>query len=92
MIRAELKDKVAKELGITARKADRIILSVVGAIHKGIKRDGKVVIKHFGCFRMKDMKPFKYHKPGTGEYGMTEPHKKISFKAGKGLAELVNGL
>ncbi len=89
MIRAELKDKVAKELGITARKADRIILSMVGAIHKGIKRDGKVVIKHFGCFRMKEMKPFKYSTPSL-KHGSTGPYKKISFKAGKGLAELVN--
>lgn len=90
MIRNDLKRRVARQLGITDKKADQIILSMLGAIHKGIQEDGKVVIKHFGCFKAKDMPAFAYHNPHTGVSGTTDPYRKVLFKTGKGLAELVN--
>ena len=90
MKRYDLKIKLAKEMNVSYREADKIILSLMGAIHKGIKDDGKVIIMGFGCFRAKDMPAKKIHNPHTREYHIAPPIRKVSFKAGKELAELVN--
>ena len=91
MTRNELKIKLAGKLGIPQNQADKVILAFIGAIRKGVNRDGKAIIKHFGCFRAKDMPPFKYHNITTGEFGVSDPYRKLSFHAGKELTAMVNG-
>lgn len=67
MNRGELVEQLAKTEGVSKRKADSILSTVIETIQKGVKKDGEVRLVGFGTFRKAVRKARKGRNPKTGE-------------------------
>ena len=90
MIRTELAAKLSSELMISKQEADRYLLTLIGAITTGLKKDGKVVIQGFGSFRVNEYVARLGKKPVTGEPISIPARKKPVFHASKELNRMIN--
>ena len=61
------------------------------ALLKALDEDGRVVLKNWGIFEKKEVKPRKIMTPRMDKATFTEAKEKIRFKAGRGLQNAVNG-
>ncbi|RHG32257.1 HU family DNA-binding protein [Fusobacterium varium] len=60
------------------------------AILKALDEDGKVVLKNWGVFEKKEVKARKIVIPQMKETVITEAKKKIRFRTGTGLQDVIN--
>ena len=60
------------------------------AILKALEEDGKVVLKNWGRFEKKEVKSRKVVLPQMKETVITEAKKKIRFRTGTGLQDVIN--
>ena len=87
MNRAALNEAVAKELGDSKAGADRAVGAVLGAIMKGVKKNGEVSLVGFGTFKIKKRGARMGRNPKTGEQIKIKASKSVGFKAGRLLKE-----
>lgn len=84
MTKAELTEKVAKDVGITKTDAGKAIQSVLEGLTKGLKkRDSKVTLVGFGTFKKVYRKTRWGRNPQTGEKIKIKGRNAITFKASK---------
>ena len=58
---------------------------------KALEEDKKVVLKDWGMFEKREVKPRKILIPAWKEAGYTETKEVVKFKAGKKFLEIING-
>ena len=67
MNRGELVNFVAKKEGLSKRKADQVVGTLIEGIQSGVKKDGEVRLVGFGTFKKTTRKARKGRNPQTGE-------------------------
>jgi len=82
MQRKDIAVKIAKECGITDVLAKRIVNDVFKAIIDALITDGRLELRNFGVFSVKERKPRKARNPKTGQEVMLPLRKVIVFKPG----------
>lgn len=87
MNKAQLIEVIQKQLGSTATKkqAEEALAAVVGAIKKGVSKDGKVQIMGFGTFATKKRAARTGRNPKTGATIKIPASSTVSFKASSAL-------
>lgn len=86
MTKAELTEKVAKDVGMTKTDAGKAIQSVLEGLAQGLKkRDSKVTLVGFGTFKKVYRKTRWGRNPQTGEKIKIKGRNTITFKASKKL-------
>lgn len=90
MIRIELARKLADEIGISRRKADKIILMIFEEIISGLCKDGLVSIHNFGSFMIRERKAKIFISPIDKKKYKTPIRKSPRFTPSKKLLELIN--
>ena len=88
--RRKLVPVVAKALSVSKQEADRIFVAVLKAIKQGLQKDGRFILVGFGTFIVKDVPAYMGTHPITGERISIAASKKIKFRPGLGLKNLVN--
>jgi integration host factor subunit beta len=92
MIRSELVQKIADEnphLG--QREAERVVATILTAISERLADGGRVELRGFGAFSVKERDARIGRNPRTGE-SVAVPEKRVPFfKTGKELRERMNG-
>lgn len=89
MNKADLKNFVAEDAGITKKEAGIVIASVLEGIEKGLLEDRKVTLVGFGTFTTSVRKARKARNPKTGE-SINVPEKMVpKFKPSAALKESV---
>lgn len=84
MTKAELTEKVAKDVGISKGDATKAIQSVLEGITQGLKkRNSKVTLVGFGTFKKVYRKTRMGRNPQTGEKIKIKGKNAITFKASK---------
>lgn len=84
MTKAELTEKVAKDVGLTKTDAGKAIQSVLEGITKGLaKKNSKVTLVGFGTFKKVYRKTRMGRNPQTGEKIKIKGKNTITFKASK---------
>jgi DNA-binding protein HU-beta len=84
MTKAELAEKVAKDVGLTKTDAGKAIQSVLDGLAKALKRRGsKVTLVGFGTFRKVYRKTRWGRNPQNGEKIKIKGRNTITFKASK---------
>lgn len=82
MTKAELTEKVAKDVGISKGDAGKAIQSVLEGITQGLKkRNSKVTLVGFGTFKKVYRKTRMGRNPQTGEKIKIKGKNAITFKA-----------
>lgn len=91
MNKSELIETLSKKGDLTEKKA----IDVVNLIFKGfadeLKNGGRIEIRGFGSFVVRNYGAYKGRNPKTGEKIKVAPKKLPFFKVGKELKEMVDG-
>jgi DNA-binding protein HU-beta len=91
MTKANLIDQIAEQTERTKKEAEQIIDAVLGAIADALAKGDKVDLRGFGTFQVNGKKERQGRNPQTGEALTIAARNVAVFKAGKELAERVNG-
>jgi len=87
--KSDLVAHLADELHISKLAAMRLLDTVLGGIRQGLKEEGTVTITGFGTFEVKQRKPRIGRNPHTGEPIQIAAGRRVGFRVGKGLKQLV---
>jgi DNA-binding protein HU-beta len=87
--KSDLVNHLSIELRTSKLQAARLLDAVLAGIHKGLIEQGSVTITGFGTFEVKDRKPRVGRNPHTGEPIQIMAGRRIGFRVGKGLKQLV---
>ena len=66
MVKSELIEKLAERTGITLFKAEELVDLLFGTITETLCQGGRVEIRGFGAFSVKDYKSYTGRNPKTG--------------------------
>ncbi len=90
MTKADLVDEVAKNSVLSKKDAEAIVQAVLDSIVESLKSGGKVELRGFGSFRLRERSSREGRNPKTGEKVFVPAKKVPYFKPGKDLRELIN--
>ncbi|MCH8321059.1 MAG: integration host factor subunit beta [Acidobacteria bacterium] len=90
MTKADLIDEVAKNSDLSKKDAEAIVQAVLDSIVESLKGGGKVELRGFGSFRLRERSSREGRNPKTGEKVFVPAKKVPYFKPGKDLRELIN--
>ena len=91
MKKAELVEKVASQTGLTQKLTEIIVNTVFQSITDSLAEGGKVELRGFGSFRVRERSSRVARNPKSGEK-VEVPAKKVPFFiAGKDLRKVVDG-
>ena len=89
--RTEIAAKVATRLGVNRQTAMEFVSAVVDAQARTLAEHGEMTLRGFGTFRVKEVVASRARNPRTGEMVAVPPHKRVRFRAGKVLRDIVAG-
>ena len=90
MTKADLVDDVASAAELTKKDAERLVEIVFESIIESLNEGGKIELRGFGSFRVRERGARRGRNPKTRE-PVNIPAKRVPyFKAGKELKELIN--
>lgn len=89
MTKSDLIEKLATESEITISAADRIVTEVFASMAKTLVAGGRIEIRGFGSFEIREYVGHDGRNPKTGEIVIVKPKKSPFFKTGKDLKERI---
>lgn len=90
MNKSELVDAIASESGLTKEQAAKAVNAFTASVQGALERGDDVVLVGFGTFSVKERQARTGRNPQTKEEIQIPASKVPSFKAGKGLKDMVN--
>jgi len=90
MNKTELVDALAKDTGMAKAEASRVLESLIGTVHRTLKKGEDVSITGFGKFSVVKRAARQGVNPRTGEKVKIKASKAPKFTAGAGLKQAVN--
>jgi DNA-binding protein HU-beta len=90
MNKVELIDEVVKLADVknlTKAAVEKVLVALLEAIKKGVKKDGTVQLIGFGTFKKVSRKARMGRNPKTGEAIKIKASKSVGFKVGKAFKE-----
>lgn len=88
MIKADIVDRIASEVGISKVKAERSVERILDAVKGSLARGERIELRGFGVFEIKARKRGVGRNPRTGEEVAIPAGKTTRFKPGKNLTDL----
>ena len=90
MTKAELINAVAQKTGLSKKDSEKAVVAVIDSISETLAAGEKVALVGFGTFEVKELAAREGINPRTKEKIEIPASKLPSFKAGKGLKEIVS--
>jgi len=91
MTKAELIEALVDRIDrLTKKEAELIVNTVLKSIADSLATGGKVELRGFGSFKVKERRSREGRNPKTGEKVLVDAKRVPYFKAGKELRERVN--
>ncbi|MFH1139115.1 MAG: HU family DNA-binding protein [Pseudomonadota bacterium] len=92
MNKSQLIEVLAKQEGLTLKKAELVVNTFFDAITEGLAEENRAEIRGFGSFKVKLYDGYTGRNPKTGTVIQVKPKKLPFFKVGKELKERVDQL
>lgn len=92
MNKSQLIEVLAKQEGLTLKKAEMVVNAFFDAITEGLANENRAEIRGFGSFKVKTYDGYTGRNPKTGTIIEVHPKKLPFFKVGKELKERVDNL
>jgi DNA-binding protein HU-beta len=89
MNKAGLVELVARYTGTSKAQAERAVNAVIEGMSTGLRRDRSISLSGFGTFEVRARKGRMLRNPRTGAPMKVRAGKRVAFKAGKTLKELL---
>jgi len=90
MNKSELVEMLASKKNLTFKKSEEIVNLIFDMMSGTLVRGGRIEIRGFGSFVVKEYKAYMGRNPKTGEVIHVRPKKLPFFKVGKELREMVD--
>ena len=90
MNKSELVSELAKHTDIPLRKSEEIVNMVFDTMTEALDKNGRIEIRGFGSFEVRDYSGYAGRNPKTGENIPVMAKRLPFFKAGKGLRAKVD--
>jgi len=90
MNKSELIEALASHNGLTYKKSEEIVNIIFDSMADTLTNGGRIEIRGFGSFIVKDYDAYMGRNPKTGEVIKVKPKKLPFFKVGKELREKVD--
>ncbi len=90
MNKSELVESLAESKSLTYKKSEEIVNIIFDSMTDTLVDGGRIEIRGFGSFVVKDYKAYMGRNPKTGEVIEVKPKKLPFFKVGKELRERVD--
>lgn len=90
MIKADLVNKIAKEMNISKQEAEAGVNLFFSTIKEAILKGEEIELRGFGSFRFRNRGPRSGRNPRTGEAVEVPPKKVLYFKPSKLLKNMIN--
>lgn len=90
MNKSELVEALSLEKDLTHKRAEQIVNLIFNSMAEELSNDGRIEIRGFGSFVVKDYKAYTGRNPKTGETIQVKDKKLPFFKVGKELRERVD--
>ncbi len=91
MNKSDLVVGLARKVDLPLRKSEEVINLIFETMSKALLRGGRIEIRGFGAFELREYKDYTGRNPKTGEKIPVSKKKLPFFKAGKELREKVSG-
>ncbi len=90
MNKTDLMESLRRETGLKKDKAEQVVNMFFESMSNALAEGGRVEIRGFCSFFVKDYEPYVGRNPKTGEQVHIEPKKLPFFKCGKELKDRVD--
>ena len=90
MTKSDLMDALAKKHHLTNQQVYDIVNVVFDSFTDTLKKGGKIEIRGFGSFTVREYGTYKGRNPKTGNTVQVKPKRLPFFKVGKELKEMVD--
>lgn len=90
MNKSELVKALAAQANISLDEATLVVNTFVDSMKESLLEGGRVEIRGFGSFKVKEYGSYAGRNPRTGEKVAVEPKRLPFFRAGKELKEYLN--
>ena len=87
MIKIDIVKRVAQQLDLKDREALVVVDTIIEAIKESIKEHGRMEVRNFGVFQVKQRKPRTGRNPRNKKEYPIHPRKVVTFKLGKELKD-----
>lgn len=92
MTKKEIVKTISEEIGLTQLKTKEIVQKTFDAIVETLVEDGRIELRNFGVFEVKQRAARKARNPRTGERVDVPEKSVVTFKPGKEMEERVRQL
>ena len=89
MTKKEIVKQISDRIGLTQLKTKDIVQQTFDAIVETLLEDGRIELRNFGVFEVKQRKARKARNPRTGARVDVPPKNVVTFKPGKEMEERV---
>ena len=90
MNKRELIEAFAKESGVTIRDAEVCVNTLFNSMADALSKGGRVEIRGFGSFKVKEYEPYSGRNPKTGESIQVRRIKLLYFKLSSMMRKRIN--
>jgi len=88
----EIVKKISDDIGLTQLKTKDIVQRTLDAIIETLVTEGRIELRNFGVFEVKQRAPRKARNPRTGDKVYVPSKNVVTFKPGKEMEELVRNM
>ncbi len=92
MNKAKLTKRVSERMNIPSITAKVIVDTIFDSMRETLKKGGRIDIRGFGTFVVRQYRGYKGRNPKTGKSVDVPPKKLPFFKVGKELKEMLNNM
>ena len=92
MTKKEMARAIAEEMGLTQLQVQGVVRRVFDGITETLVREGRIELRNFGVFEVRQRKPRKARNPRTGERLKVPAKRVVTFKPGRQMGERVGRL
>lgn len=92
MTKKEIVKQIADKIGLTQLKTKEIVQQTFDAIVETLLEVGRIELRNFGVFEVKQRKARKARNPRTGQRVDVPPKNVVTFKPGKEMEERVRNM
>jgi nucleoid DNA-binding protein len=89
MTKKDMARAIADETGLTQGQVKEVIQRVFDGITEMLVSEGRIELRNFGVFEVKERKPRRARNPRTGEAVDVPAKRVVTFKAGKEMEQRV---
>jgi integration host factor subunit beta len=90
MNKSELIEALGNKRNLSFKKAEEIVNIIFDSMSRELAAGGRIEIRGFGSFMVKEYKAYMGRNPKTGEIIQVHPKRLPFFKVGKELRDRVN--